>query len=252
MAAGRARPAAYDAFVQRSRESFARIAGVPVQWVAVAAQVSYLVGLVAASLEPGSDIVAYRNEFTSLLFGLLQRAETDVRVRLVDVDDLAAAIEPATSLVAFSTVQSADGRVADVNAIAEAAERHGAMTLLDATQSCGWLPLDGTRYDFVCAGAYKWLLSPRGSAFMSVRPERLDRLRPTAPGWYAGERPWESIYGPPLRLAAGARRLDTSPAWLSWVGTAPAMEYLEAVGIERIHAHDVGLANRLRAGLEPA
>ena len=32
-------------------------------------------------------------------------------------------------------------------------------------------------------------------------------------GWYAGQHPWESIYGTPLRLAEDARRFDVSPAW---------------------------------------
>ena len=56
-----------------------------------------------------------------------------------------------------------------------------------------------------------------------------------------------------LRAAApsrgSARRLDTSPAWFSWVGTAPTLELVERIGIERIHEHDVALANRFRAGL---
>jgi selenocysteine lyase/cysteine desulfurase len=74
-------------------------------------------------------------------------------------------------------------------------------------------------------------------------------LRPLYAGWYAGEEPWTSIYGPPLRLAKDARRLDISPAWLAWVGTVPALELLAEVGIEAIHRHDVGLANALRARL---
>src|SRR3712207_7087147 len=50
-----------------------------------------------------------------------------------------------------------------------------------------------------------------------------------------------------FRSPADARRLDVSPAWLDWVGTAAALEYVEAAGVEAIHAHDVGLANRLRS-----
>ena len=61
--------------------------------------------------------------------------------------------------------------------------------------------------------------------------------------------PWTSIYGPPLRLAADARRFDVSPAWLSWVGQAPALELLTGVGREALHAHAVGLANRFRASV---
>jgi selenocysteine lyase/cysteine desulfurase len=68
-------------------------------------------------------------------------------------------------------------------------------------------------------------------------------------GWYAGDDPFDTNYDAPLRLADDASRFDLSPAWMSWVGAAPAIELLGAVGIEAIHEHDVGLANRFRAGL---
>ena len=74
-------------------------------------------------------------------------------------------------------------------------------------------------------------------------------LRPLHAGWYAGDDPWTSIYGTPLRLAKDARRLDISPAWLAWAGTVPALELLGEVGIATIQRHDVGLANRLRGRL---
>ena len=63
-----------------------------------------------------------------------------------------------------------------------------------------------------------------------------------------------SYFGPPLRLAHDARRFDLSPAWFCWVGTAPALELIEEIGVQGIHDHDVALANRFRAGLgmEPA
>ena len=78
-------------------------------------------------------------------------------------------------------------------------------------------------------------------------------LRPLYAGWYAGDDPWTSIYGPPLRLAEDARRLDISPAWLAWAGTVPALELLAEVGIAAIHRHDLALANALRErlGLPP-
>jgi selenocysteine lyase/cysteine desulfurase len=85
--------------------------------------------------------------------------------------------------------------------------------------------------------------------WMAIRPGADEPLRPYLAGWYAGDDPFESNYGAPLRLAADARRFDLSPAWLSWVGAAPALAVLEEVGLEAIHAHDVALANRFRAGL---
>jgi selenocysteine lyase/cysteine desulfurase len=86
-----------------------------------------------------------------------------------------------------------------------------------------------------------------------VRPELVDDLVPHAAGWYAGDQPWSSIYGGPLRLADDARRFDVSPAWHSWVAQAPALDLLAEVGRDCLHAHAVGLANRFReaVGLPP-
>jgi selenocysteine lyase/cysteine desulfurase len=92
-------------------------------------------------------------------------------------------------------------------------------------------------------------MSPRGTAFASVRPERLAEIVPHAAGWYAGEDVHATYFGPPLRLAESARRLDTSPAWYMWVATAPALATVEEIGVEAIHTHDVRLANAFRAGL---
>lgn len=152
-------------------------------------------------------------------------------------------------LVAVSAVQSCDGRVADLDAILAAAREAGARVLVDTTQASGWLPVDCAPLDYVVCGAYKWLLAPRGTAFLAVRPDSAEQLRPLAVGWYAGDDPWTSIYGTPLRLAADARRFDVSPAWFSWAGAADALELLAALDRETVRAHNVGLADAFLAGL---
>jgi selenocysteine lyase/cysteine desulfurase len=188
-----------------------------------------------------------------VLFPMLVQRERGVDADLVPLDRLVEAIDGGTDLVAVSAVQSADGRVADLAAIAAAAAHHGARTFVDGTQACGWLPLDAARFDHVACAGYKWLLGPRGCAFFAVRPDAAERLSPHLAGWYAGEDTASTYYGGPLRLASDARRFDISPAWLNWVGQAPALALLERVGIPALHAHDVALANSFRAGvgLEP-
>lgn len=248
-AAGKARPQDYDAAVTASRAAFARLVGVPESWVCVGSQVSALAGLVAASLPDGSRVLAVEWDFTSLLFPFLAQERRGVEVTLVALDDLAGAIDERTDLVAVSAVQSANGRLADLDAVTAAAGAHGVPTFLDATHAVGWLPVTAARFDYLACAAYKWLLSPRGTAFMTVRPDRLDAILPHAAGWYAGADIWSSIYGAPLRLADDARRLDVSPAWLCWVGTQTSLALIEEVGVAAIHAHDVGLANALRTGL---
>ena len=217
--------------------------------MAVGASVSEVIGLVAASLPDGARVVAPDNDFTSVLFPFLVQAHRGVETKTVPLAQLAEAVEADTSVVAASVVQSADGAVLDLDAVLAAADEHDALVVLDATHACGWLPLDATRADFVAVAAYKWLMCPRGTAFLAVRPERLGDVRPLAANWWAGEDQYGTYFGPPLRLADEARRLDTSPAWFSWVGAAPTLELVERIGVEAIHEHDLALANRFRTGL---
>lgn len=219
--------------------------------VATGANVSSLVGFVASSLPAGARVLVPDVEFTSNLWPFVT---ADHEVTTVPADRLAEAIDATTDVVAFSAVQSATGEVAQLAAISEAARHHGALTVVDATQATGWLPLDASRFDAVASSAYKWLVSPRGTAFLALTPGLLERVVPSAAGWYAGEDPHGSYYGLPMRLASDARRLDVSPAWFSWVGCAPALELFERIGTDAIHAHDVGLANRYREarGMPPS
>ena len=252
---GCAEAAGYDDLVNRARRQFAGLVGTVPERVAIGNQVSTFTALVATALPDGARVLAAEEDFTSVLFPFLAHADRGVQVKTVPLAGLVDAIGPGVDLVAVSAVQSADGRLVPggLEALASAAARHGCLTYVDATQAVGWLPFDADRFDFVSCAAYKWLLSPRGTAFGVVRPERLGMLRPLYAGWYAGDDPWTSIYGPPLRLAKDARRLDISPAWLAWAGTVPALELLAEVGIAAIHRHDLALANALRGrlGLAP-
>jgi selenocysteine lyase/cysteine desulfurase len=232
-----------------ARAAFAAMVGVPATRVTVGATASELVGLVAASLPDGADVIVPDIEFTSTLFPFLVQERRGLTVRTVAPARLAEAIDARTDLVAFSAVQMSTGEVADLDAIAAAAAHHGALTLVDATQACGWLPLDAARFSAVVCGAYKWLMSPRGTAFMVVGDVLQETIVPHSAGWFAGADVHASYFGPPLRLATDARRFDTSPAWFSWVGTQPALELINRIGVPAVHAHDVGLANRFRAGL---
>jgi selenocysteine lyase/cysteine desulfurase len=235
--------------VDEARGAFARIVGTAPAEVAVGSVVSPFVGLIAASLPAGAEVLAPEEEYTSVLFPFLAQEQRGVKVRLVPLERLAEAIDARTDWVAFSAVQSLNGRVAPLAEIAAAAAHHGARTLVDATQAVGWLPFDASAFDVTATGGYKWLLNPRGTAFMTIRPQLHEQVLPHAAGWCAAEEPTSALYGAPLRLAPDARRYDISPAWLNWVGAVPALELIERVGVARIGAHDVALANLFRAGM---
>ena len=202
-----------------------------------------------------STVLVPEGEFTSVTFPFLAQEARGIRVVEVPLAEIAEHVDGSTGLVALAAAQSSDGAVAPLDAVEAAAARHGVDVLLDVTQAAGWLPVDAGRFAYTVCAAYKWLLSPRGTAFLTVRRDRWDALVPAAAGWYAGELPWSSIYGTPLRLAADARRYDVSPGWHAWVGTASSLALLERVGVRRRCTRTRWRSrrpSREAAGLEPA
>ncbi|MGV9314127.1 aminotransferase class V-fold PLP-dependent enzyme [Streptomyces sp. NPDC003691] len=227
------------------RESFAALAGVTADRVAVGSSLSTAVGLVAQSLPPGAEVLFPEGEYTSVVTPFTERG--DLVARYAPLEGLADAVRPGTALVAFSPVQSADGRIADTAAVREAAAAHGARTLADTSQSAGWLPLRADGFDYTVTVAYKFLTGLRGVSFLTVAEEAQSALRPLYPGTFASED--GALYGPARSLAATARRFDESPAYAAFHATAPALELLAEVGVETVHRHVTALARRFREGL---
>lgn len=232
--------------VEACRAAYARLAGVPAERVAAGATVALFSSLVAASLPSGAEVLTAEDDFTSVLNPF--HARGDLKVRAVPLERIADAVRPGTALVAVSAAQSADGRIADLAALREAARAHGARTYVDFSQAAGWLPMDADGFDYSVAITFKWLLGPHGAAFLVV-PEDFGDLTPVQAGWVAGERPWDSCYGPVTELARSARRFDSSPALFTYAGLRAALELVEEIGVDTVRAHDLALADRFRAGL---
>jgi selenocysteine lyase/cysteine desulfurase len=232
--------------VEAGRAAFARLAGVPAARVAAGPSVAAQTGLIAASLPAGAEVLTAEDDFTSVLNPFHVRG--DLKVRAVPLERLAESVRPGTALVAVSAAQSADGRVADLAALREAARAHGARTYVDFSQAAGWLPMEADRYDFTVATTFKWLLGPHGAAFLVV-PEDFGGLTPLLAGWVAAEEPWNSCYGPVAELAHTARRFDVSPALFTHAGVRHSLALIEELGVAAVHAHDLALADRFRSGL---
>jgi selenocysteine lyase/cysteine desulfurase len=239
----------WDTSTQRARAAFARLVGVDETDVAVGSTVSQLLAPVAAAVPDGGHVVVVDGDFASAVFPWLAHGDRGIRVTAVSQAELPDAITAGVDAVAFTLVRASDGRIADLAAVSAAARAVGAWVVVDATQACGWLPFDAGLADVVAVHAYKWLMSPRGTALAYLSPAIRDRLRPSAAGWYAAASVHGSYFGPPMRLASDARRFDISPAWHAWVGTAPALEIVEKIGVAAIHDHNLALANRFLAGL---
>ncbi|GHD28935.1 aminotransferase class V-fold PLP-dependent enzyme [Nocardiopsis kunsanensis] len=252
VATGTFRPDQGDIPTEEARAVYARLNGIGPDQVALSTHVSQLVGTVAASLPEGSEVLAPEREFASAVQPFARHP--GLTVREAPLHELAEHVGPATTLVTVSAVQSSDGALAPLQDLARACVDHGARLLVDTTQSAGWLSLPQVPIDYTVCSTYKWLLAPRGTAFLTGTREALAQLHPLAPSWYASEHPWQALYGAGAPPAGDARRLDQAPVWGAAMALAQSLRVIEETGTAVIGAHDIALAERLRAalGLEPA
>lgn len=241
----------WDEPSDQAPRDFATLIGAPADTIATIPAASVGTGLVAGLLGPGDQVVTPADEFTSTLFPLLVAKERGADIREVAFDHVASSIGPATGLVAVSLVQMQTGRVADIGAIVDVAERHGARVLLDATQGIPFVPLDGVidRIDYLVCSGYKHLLSPRGTAYFYVRRDRWEELEPRNANWRSADQPYARYFGGPLTLAPDARRFDVSRAWFPWVGATASLglltEWRAAGAFGAVRELAEGLARRL-------
>lgn len=242
-ARGALAPQDYDLVVDRTRASYAHMVGLDPDRVAQGSQASVMTSIVAAGVPTGAEVLCVEGDFTSILFPFMQRA--DLVVRHVPLSALADSVTENTWLVVFALVQSANGQVADIPAILEAAHRHGARTFCDLTQSAGVFPIDASQFDASVCHAYKWLCAPRGVGFLGLSEDFDALLTPLQAGWYAGDEIWQSVYGPHMTLASTARRFDVSPAWQAWAGAEASIALFAGLDIAEVWELTSGLGDAL-------
>jgi len=241
----------WDAPADATRGLFASLVGAPEARVSRIPQASVGIGLVAAGLGPGDEVVVPDDEFTSTLFPLLVAEKRGAVIRQVPLAGLLDAIRPSTTLVAASLVQMQTGRTLDLASVADAAERVGAQLLIDGTQGIPFVPLEGLidRVDYLVCSGYKHLLCPRGVSFLVVREDHWETLQPLNANWRAADQPFGRYFGGPLTLAPDAARFDVSMGWIAWVGGLSSLTLLaewKRTGIlEGVVGHAQELARRL-------
>ncbi|HEX8008718.1 MAG TPA: aminotransferase class V-fold PLP-dependent enzyme [Trebonia sp.] len=240
----------WDSAPGRCREAFAGLAGVDPATVSLHGSAAEGVATVAQSLPPGSVVIP-GSDYRSVLFPLLALDQDRNPVLRAGgpggadaTEHIAAMIRQDTVLVAVSQTLTSAGCRLDLARLAAAAHAAGARLLVDMTQSFGVLDWDlaALGADHVIVHGYKWLLCPRGAAWMATRADRLDRLDPLMPNWKSTSPPHGYFGGDLAMLASTAARLDASPAWLSWIGAEAALEIMSRLDPAEVEAHCTGLA----------
>lgn len=220
--------------------------------------VAQAVALSAVDFRPGRDrVVCTAEDFPSELYlyeGLERRGASIVRVpapegRRVRESDVVAAIDERTAVVAISHVLFRTAQVLDLAPIVARARAVGALTLVDAYQSAGVVPVDvaALGLDLATGGSIKWLCGGPGTGWLYARPESAERLRPALTGWFGHERPFDFDPGP-HRLDSGERRfLNGTPCIPAYLAAAPGFATVAAIGASAIRAKSLRLTSRLLA-----
>jgi cysteine desulfurase / selenocysteine lyase len=173
---------------------------------------------------------------------------TGARVRFVPVRDdgtlaleqLDALLTPEVKLFAFTHISNSLGTINPVAELCDKARAVGAVSVVDAAQSAGHMPVDlrELRCDFLAFSGHK-MCAPTGIGVLCGRAEVLDSMPP----WHGGGEMIVSVTlekstfkKPPHRFEAG------TPNIAGAVGLAAAIDYIEGVGRSAIFEHDSKLA----------
>ncbi len=163
------------------------------------------------------------------------------------LERMLAAIDDRTQLVSVSHVAFRSSFVQDLAAITRRAHEMGALVIADLYQSAGTVPVDvrALGVDFATGGSVKWLCGGPGAAYLYVRPDLRDHLRPAVTGWMAHRQPFEFEPGP-IDFAAGAFRfLNGTPNIPALYSARSGYEIVGQIGVDAIRAKSLRQTQRL-------
>ena len=165
----------------------------------------------------------------------------------IDLVAMAAMLTPAHKLVALAHVSNVLGSVLDAKRAAELAHGVGAKILIDGCQAVPRLPVNVADLDcdFYVFSAHK-LYGPTGLGVLWGRADLLDAMPPYQGGGSMIDRVSfaRTTYAPaPTRFEAG------TPHIVGVLGLHAAIDYVEGIGLERIHAHETALVSQAREAL---
>jgi selenocysteine lyase/cysteine desulfurase len=254
---------------ERTRKAAAAIINADPHDIALISSVGYGVATAAkiVSVPRGSRVLVLHDDHSSVVLEWITRATdgafTVETVQPPDNHDwtsavLAAVARPGAAplaIVSISSVHWADGVALDMSAIARAIRAHGAILLIDATQSAGVIDLDVRILDpdFVVFPSYKWLIGPYARAFLYIakRHQSGIPLEQTSHGRRAVNAE-QDIYLTDINYVGGARRFDMGERdhFISMEMAAIGMEMIAQWGCASISARLAALTTRLAEGLQ--
>ncbi len=202
---------------------------------------------ISGTLDPGDHVITTELEHNSVLRPLY-RAEKERGVTLsilrsdkkgcIDYTDLEKEIRPETKAIVCTHASNLTGNVIDIKRIGEIASRHNLLFIVDASQTAGSIPINmrESGISLLCFTGHKSMLGPQGTGGLLIEGD-ID-VRPFKTGGtgvqsYRKEQPMEY----PTRLEAGTLNGH------GIAGLSAAIDFLNDTGIDKIHKHEIHLAD---------
>lgn len=211
-------------------------------------------------LKKGDEVITSTHEHVAICSSLLNRMQRDgIVIKLFEpdkvralgnVDRIAALITPKTRLIIFSHVTCTTGQLFPVKEVSALARSKGIWFALDGAQAPVCVPFDITDIgvDFYTCSTHKWLMGPKRTGFIYVRPGMIDALRPSTIG--GGSSKSYDIFKRELVLHPTAQRFEygtQNDALFYAMGKA--CDFVKTIGLERIFKRAHGMAEAFYSGL---
>ncbi|MEO6325331.1 MAG: aminotransferase class V-fold PLP-dependent enzyme [Thermoanaerobaculia bacterium] len=230
--------------------------------IAIVPNTTWGLNLVASGLDwrPGDVVVTTATEFPANLSPWLGLESRGVVVRRIPTrdgaytaDEVIAACDARTRLVALSAVAFHTGFPAPVKSLGAFCRSRGILFGLDAIQAVGVIPIDvaGSCVDFLSADGHKWMLGPEGCGILFTTPALRERLTPPS-GWTNLVRGHPLDYSVPEtpRYVTDATRFEVGALPTPGVyALAESLRLLLEIGLPTITQRITQTLAPLRAGL---
>lgn len=260
LTAGNAARGAHGASMQTSRTVFetrqklARLLGCPqAEHVVFTANSTMALNIaIQGILSPEDHAISTDLEHNSVLRPLYASQEQGMGLDFVRADrqgniryeDFAPLFHSNTKAVVCTHASNLTGNMLDIARIAEIAHAHGALLIVDASQTAGTVPIDMTALgvDVLCFTGHKGLMGPQGTGGLCIRPGvEIRPLLRGGSGIHSFDRHQPEAY--PTRLEAGTLNSH------GIAGLDAAADYLLEVGVENIHQKEQALMRRFYEGV---
>ncbi len=204
------------------------------------------------TIEPGDHVVTTHLEHNATLRPLWKLEQEGVEVDWVDFDAqgyvdpelIISRLKANTKAVVMNHGSNVIGTVQDIAPIGKVCRERGILLILDVSQTAGMVSvkMDELNADIVCFTGHKSLMGPMGIGGMYVREGVDIRLtRAGGTGVKSAQRAHLDEY--PYRMEYGTPNLP------GIAGLNAGVKWVNALGIEAIHRHEMALWRRLREGI---